>query len=353
MIQDSRPYTEFKQKTFSGYKKRDVMNSLIRSIQSKQIEASCYWLLEAVLSGYVVETWENLLYYYSQTIHKNNSKLLAILFEKHKLMKQFTDSLSKKELLELRNNQVVLHLLITVIVLFIQTKLDCQFKEPKLKSQDFQAELLPFKLNSDMSLLPDAIVNFGEPPELKMIANEIFYHCKKQSTEKVIYWMSWLLEWERLNIKNKIQWTLKPRTANVRDKYKQDIVWIFWDIIYSQINAKSKYKQSVDQLYFLFCDSFDKTKRKRKLVFLWNAVYLITNTKKLPLLEVDYTLLIQAQCNYHKLLLSKKVNEVHKETPLVKSNKPSKKKKPILKVEEEKSQQKLNDFNEIDRLLFL
>ena len=109
----------------------------------------------------------------------------------------------------------------------------------------------------------------------------------------------------------------------------------------------------MDQLYFLFCDSFDKTKRKRKLVFLWNAVYLITNTKKLPLLEVDYTILIQAQCNYHKLLLSKKVNEVHKETPLVKSNKPSKKKKPILKVEEEKSQQKLNDFNEIDRLLFL
>ena len=42
-IIDTREPTEFKMKSFSGYKRRDVFDALEKSILSKKIENACNW----------------------------------------------------------------------------------------------------------------------------------------------------------------------------------------------------------------------------------------------------------------------------------------------------------------------
>ena len=49
-------------------KKNDVIKALFKSLDSKNVEASCNWLIESILSGYSNEIFEQLCIYYSKII---------------------------------------------------------------------------------------------------------------------------------------------------------------------------------------------------------------------------------------------------------------------------------------------
>ena len=61
IIKDPRPLEAFKDKTFSGFKKRDVINSLIKSIEANKVENACYWCTECIISGYCKDILEKLI----------------------------------------------------------------------------------------------------------------------------------------------------------------------------------------------------------------------------------------------------------------------------------------------------
>ena len=71
-ITDSRDYKMFSKKSFSGYKKTDVMNALFKSIESKKIENACHWTTECIISGYTLSLWEKLIIYGMKVVHINN-----------------------------------------------------------------------------------------------------------------------------------------------------------------------------------------------------------------------------------------------------------------------------------------
>ena len=62
-ILDTRNYDTFKIKTFSGFKKNDVINAVLKSIEAKKIEQSCYWATESIVSGYSTTLWDKLIIY--------------------------------------------------------------------------------------------------------------------------------------------------------------------------------------------------------------------------------------------------------------------------------------------------
>ena len=59
LIDDNRESSSFKSKTFSGFKKTDVLNTVIKSIDSKKIEQACHWTTECIISGYTIEIFRN------------------------------------------------------------------------------------------------------------------------------------------------------------------------------------------------------------------------------------------------------------------------------------------------------
>ena len=74
-INDSRDKKEFRQITLSGYKKSEVKKSLLNSLKNKKIENSCYWCVELICAGHIIDVWEIILFYMSNIIHLGNPKL--------------------------------------------------------------------------------------------------------------------------------------------------------------------------------------------------------------------------------------------------------------------------------------
>ena len=57
-IEDSRKIQEFRNISFSYYKKSDVKKELCKSIVSGKIEDSCYWSAELICAGHFMYLWE-------------------------------------------------------------------------------------------------------------------------------------------------------------------------------------------------------------------------------------------------------------------------------------------------------
>ena len=362
MIDDWRNFKDFKIVTFSGYKKNDVINAFLKGIDSKNTETACNWLIECILSGYTKEIWDKLSLYYSKNIHINNIAMIKLTYKKNICLNKHFKHKTMDDILMLRNNQSVINIMIVYTILLISSPLNIKYANVKIKKEDFNLNNLQSKLQSQMNILPDNIVNLNEPPELQLICNEILHHLQSKLNcyDKIVYWIHWIIEWEKINIKNKISWEINMRNVDVKDKYKNDIIWIIWDLIKLETDKKNKFiKENVDYLYKLYIDDFDKNKRNKRLPYILNCVSLLScNIKENDLIKNSVNI-IQAQCNYHNIINSKKIYEkkglINKSIEkIVKKEKKEKNQMNVgEKTSEEKTIHKLKDFNDIDRLLIL
>ena len=70
-INDVRTIKQFKNATFSNYKKSDVKKALITSIYNHKIEEACYWISEFICSGQLIDAWDVLLITMSNSYWKS------------------------------------------------------------------------------------------------------------------------------------------------------------------------------------------------------------------------------------------------------------------------------------------
>ena len=110
IIIDPRPLDAFKDKTFSDFKKRDVLNTLFKCIEMGKIEDSCYWCTECIVSGYSHELIDKLILYSSKINHINSPKLPEYFWRRYCTFISSYDHIGKKQkdqLIHLRNTQNV------------------------------------------------------------------------------------------------------------------------------------------------------------------------------------------------------------------------------------------------------
>ena len=84
LIQDIRHIEEFKDKSFSGFKKTEVFKTLFKSIELGKVENACHWTTECMISGYCIDLLEKLIAFSSKSIHINNPNLPGYLWRKYK-----------------------------------------------------------------------------------------------------------------------------------------------------------------------------------------------------------------------------------------------------------------------------
>ena len=208
VIIDPRPLEAFKDKTFSDFKKRDVLTKLMKTIESGKIEEACYWCTECIVSGYSQELFEKLILYNSKITHINNPKLPAFLWRRYLTFLSSFDHISKKkrdQLIHLRNTQSVRNCLFDLVTTITSSPRQKRFdKYPRVTDNDFQYSVIQSKLQATMQILPSYIIKFTDPEELRIIMNEFFFHLKNINGgyENACYWVAWLVQWEKMN-KNK------------------------------------------------------------------------------------------------------------------------------------------------------
>lgn len=356
IITDPRPFYEFKDKTFSGFKKSEVINILLKSIEKGKPEDVCFWLTECIVSGYIIEIYHKLFIFSCKIVHVNSPNLPEYLYRKFLTFKKtynHIDNKNRDKLIHLRNTQDVRSLLFDIAIVLTMTPKTRRYdKLPKIDPiKDFVFDNIKSKMNATMQLLPQNIIRFTDPDELRIIMNEIYFNLKNKNGgyDQVIYWINWLLHWEKKAKQEKRKYEIEEREINnVKPKYCKDIVWLIWEVIITETNERDeKLKKQIYSLCNYFKDDFTTGKRSSRMFVIYNAVGLLTlklewNTK----IKVNKSLYITTQCNIDNLFKTKKANEVKTYTP------PPEKEKKIKGELKEIINDRMKQLQELDQILF-
>jgi len=350
LIIDPRPSECFKEKTFSGFKKRDIFKELFKTIEDKKIESACFWITECIVSGYTVEIFEKLINYSSKMIHINNPNLPSFLLNRFNCFMNSISDIDKKQLIHIRNTLSVRNCLFDIVVtISLSDKTDKYSKYKKINEEDFHFNNIKKKLNATMQILPSHIIKFTDPEELRIIMNEFFFSLKNKlgGYEKACYWISWLLEWEKINKKKKLKFEIEERDIKGLDKkYCKDLVWLVWSIIFEEGNLMdNNIKNQIKSLFILFKNNYTSGKRNSRLPLVYHAIgYLTIPIKFNKSVRNNLDIYIQTQCNINRMFKNCKKHEIeHYDPPPI-----CKKKKSI----DEISISKLGVIREIDEILF-
>lgn len=342
-IVDNRRIDDFKLKTFSGFKKTDVFSILIKSIEQNKLENVCNWITECIISGYTMQIFDKLILYSCKFININNPNLPTYLLNKSNIFYNQINRINiqkdKNIILILRNSQMIRNLFFDIAcVLTISDKTKKLHKLPKInENNDFNYKNIQNKLKANMNIIPNYVLRFNDPDELKIIINELYFNLKNKNNgyNKSCYWVLWLIHWEKLHKKNKDNWNVAERDVQVKKNYRNDIIWIIWDTIKEEINSRLKINNNnnnqninkqIISLFNLYILNYTIGKKIQRLPIIFNAIGLLTYDIDFNILiRKNSNLFIQTQCNVNKMFKSKKISEINdpfpKTTPIKKNNK--------------------------------
>jgi hypothetical protein len=356
IIQDLRTHDIFKDKSFSGFKKSDVIKTLFKSIEVGKVENACHWATECIISGYSIDVLDKLISFASKIVHINNPRLPNYLWRKYQYFYKTIDNIHNKKqkhlFIHTRNNQVLRNLYFDIVsVITLSPKSKRYDKYPKINEEtDFQFDAIKQRLHAQANFCPDTLFKFTDPEELRVVINEIMFHYKNSQAgyENGCYWIAWIFQWEKQNKKLKRIFEIEERDVQgIPKKSCKDIVWLLWTSILIEGNTRNDdVKYQINALYQLFKYNFTAGKRNSRIPIIYHAIGYLTHSVQftLPIIG-NKKIYLQCQCNVNLMFKMKKIHETNIQ---VKPLKPKKRVKQDIKDEQVKD--KLSIINDIDTL---
>jgi len=323
LIEDKRLPDQFKVTTFSGYKKTEVYNTLFKSIENNRVENACHWLTELIISGYITDLWDKLVIFSCKIIHINNPLLPHYLYRNNTKLYYHIDRYLKKDYIHLRNNLSIRNTLFDVVSTLTTSSKTKRFDKNKKfnDEENFDFKNIKNRLIASHNYLPENFIQYNEPEELGVILNEFVFNLKNEKSgyERCVFWIQWLLKWDKLHTKKLGKCELQPRAVDVDAKHRVNIVWLVWAGIFHEYKERNaEIKRQINALYYLYCHNFTGQKRNTRLPILHNTIALLTYDVDINIpIRSDKVLFIQSQCNLNMMFKAKKINEKHNAPPPV------------------------------------
>ena len=317
-IIDSRKICDFKKKAFGNYEKSKIASCLDKSIMNEKIEQAIFCAFQLFFCGDMRGLWNRLYNIACKQINIMNPRLPTLLLPRFKLWDQILHQSEvvkdKNLILSLRNNQELRNILvelITVLTISRKAKLETL---PKIKKEEFKVTIFKGKLEADSTNYTSGLFKEKDPNEIRIVANEMAYHLSNQNQKKTLYWLSWILEWEKLHVSKYKKFEVGSRFyPGVDSKWTKNVVWLIWDILikYKKTICDSDTMIQIDNLQDLYLYKFKIGERSRRLNYiLWIIKYMCFSCDwKIKLIEREYYL-YQTILNLNGLILRIKKDEV-------------------------------------------
>ena len=275
LINDNRNINDFKTSTFSDYKKSNVKNELVKSINNKKLEESNYWCAELICSGHFLDLWNIIIQFVNKYIHIGNPKLPSYLFIRYSNFKKIIEN--SDDDLSLRNNSKIREIFCEIICILCFSPRRQKLEYIKLNNDDFNIENINRNIQAPSNKYIQEIFKEGDPQSLFIVLNELAFNLSRnvKNEYNCFFWIEWLFEFENKCKKNKEHLNIIPRNfINIEDKYKCDIVWVIWEIILNE-NKNNNFKKSIlNDLLKLFCINYSYGIKKTRKYLIYHAVML-------------------------------------------------------------------------------
>jgi len=323
IINDTRKPNEFHKKTYSDYLKKDVLDILFKKIDDSSLEEVCIWCVEAVISGYFEDLWERIIIYYAKYINSNSPYIPYHIFIRlNQFLRISKEEDFKKNFLDMRNSQEVRnHFCELVCMITNATKMRKPIPLKKISNNDFSKNFFESKLRAKDYSTSLKILTPNDPQEMTIITNEFSYNISDNhyNINQAIYWLSWILEWEKINIKKYGKYECNTREiVGIENKCKKDFIWIFWEIILLETMKRNneQLNKQIRSLMEFYKYKYTLSKKRKRIYIFINAIQILSpefkfNNEmliKYPIYE-KYHLIIQACANINIIYKEKKKDE--------------------------------------------
>lgn len=281
-INDKRSSSEFKGITFSKFQKSKVKSELIKCLDSSKIEPACYWVAELVCAGHFSDIWESIILFISKHIHLGNPKLPIYISMRIQTFKNIISNGYIGNELSLRNNKKIRQLFSEIVCVLCYSRKKHSIESVKIqKKEEFNITHMSSRLKAPKIDYVNDIFKPDDPKELFIAMNEFSYHISKESKNSVsaCYWLEWILEYETLCKQKKELCLGETRQfAPIQDKFKNDIIWIIWDIIlHESSNKNTLVKKIINSLLEIFSIKYTFGVKKRRKYLIYFAISLLTD----------------------------------------------------------------------------
>lgn len=292
---DPRIPAEFKTHTLGGFPKAKVASALDKALAVNKIESACYWAFQLMASGMANAVWEKLLGVLFKSVNIASPRLPAWIQGKQVawLRTVIRKELSGLGVLQIRNIQTARNLITEVIVVICQSrrrKLD--ICTAKIKDADFVIGNVHERCQARGSNMISGLLGDNDPSEIRLAANEFCFNLVNKNMQGALYWLNWILYWERINIKKfKQPFIIQAREVEgIPYNETRDVIWLLWSIVHQvRVRVVRDYRgqmhpaKEIDLLEAQL-DSLWKTyifkwkpgaKSKRLPLLIWSMHYLI------------------------------------------------------------------------------
>ncbi len=314
-INDFRKLSDFKKITYSGYQKSDVLSALQKSIMDNKIEESCHWAGEMLISGHLMECWDRIILINSKLINHSNPNLPFYLWSRFVQSVQIIqdEKYHGEKILNLRNNQECRNHLTDIVTILTLSPKNKMKSLPKITNEDFRLDYFEEKLEAKKIYLLEKIIKHNDPSEINIVMNEFAFQitARTGNLEKALYWLNWILEWEKMNIKKADGFNCAIRVRKyIKPQYHHDIVWMIWDVIFQEatIRDNEELNKQLIGLFKLFKYNFTSPGKRKKTPLLVHALSLINYEDKIQwkasiISMSNVIILVQANANTNMLYL--------------------------------------------------
>ena len=323
-ITDSRKLKDFKDQTFGGYNIAQASSALDKAIIEDKLEPALHWCLQLFLSGIISSLWSKLISIASKLINIYNPKLPEFIYNKNQQWQFLVENgkFTKDNILLLRNHPAVRLLLVEMVAVLVLSKKHKLIQLPKIKKEEFIIDKFKSKLEAKDNRLVDTIIADGDPSEIRIAINEMAFHVYHKNTNKALYWMNWILEWEKINSKKYGKYECASRSIEGIDaKYFKDVVWLIWSVIHKikQLNTGvsgfggvGNRDTQIQSLWKLYTNKFTPASRgKKQSYIIWSILYLTETVDfNIPLIDRP-KMLFQSILSFDKIVATLKTQQVN------------------------------------------
>jgi len=278
-INDIRSPADFKNTTFSKYKKTEVKEALIQSLLKSKIEHACNWSAELICAGHFMDLWEVILYYTAKHIHLANPKMATYLDLRFQAFRTIMSKSNHLFDLHLRNNPQMRQLFAEIITIMAISNQKPAIETIKInREEEFDMTQMPERLKAPSIHYAESIFQKDDPKELYIAINELAFHLESRNTMKACYWIEWVVEFDLLCKKKRQRCVCERRTYTGDPKCQKDVIWLVWDVLFARAKAAAPevIQKILGSILNLFCIKYTNACGKRRKYLFYLAVALLT-----------------------------------------------------------------------------